>query len=62
VGKLNDNAAAVHRTPLVAIHPGCKDSAGKKLNLLVLFLCPNASLVIWASRTLVRWIPCHDSM
>lgn len=61
-GKLNDDAAAVHRTPLMATHPGCENKARRKLDLLVPFLCPNASLMIWASQMLVRQVPCHDSM
>lgn len=49
--KLNGNAAAVHRAPLIATHPGCEKSAGKKLNLLVPFSYCNATFVIRSPQT-----------
>lgn len=61
VGKHSNNAAAVW-PPLMVTHPRCESPAMKKLNFLVLFLCPNASLMIWASQVLVKQVPCLDSM
>lgn len=53
---------AVCMTSLVVIHPNCESLAVKKLNFLVLFLSPNATVMIWASQMLVRQVPCLDSM
>lgn len=58
----HSNNAAAAWPPLMVTHPRCESSAVKKLNFLLLFLYPNATVMIWASQIFVRQVPCLDSM